>query len=326
MKRLSCNINYVKDKERFLTEPGEFAPEVHALWYLMLVTKVNRLFTKEDLWQLVYRMQWLFPEIGFTDKFLLDDEVAEYKYHGMKHSLMLTDVEQLIGSMVIDTPLSFESLESFKSNPASKYNAAGVLGMLLPVRLDLPQYDNAGEEMSVNHENEYWMKHDVSSKAKVFADSVCSAIPEAAWERIDMEYADKIREFEARKNAGPHAVFDWDAYSNEQKKEVCDIVWEDFCDIEEGPDCESYHVMHLCWALIYGYVKLEPYGAYEDRECLSEVYSEYIDYDQYEIPDECGGISMCDYYEVLGLNRVLGKMIEWEGKDKKDYKELLEFE
>ena len=324
MQDMNKKLEYIKDKAEWLLPSGDAAPEVYALGFLMLSSGIFRLFTREDVWQLAYRIQLIFDEINFAANLLSnEEEICEYQYEGKNHTLKMVDLYNLVGMEIIDARVNFVPEDYSEESISKRFQLGTFLSIFNPVKLYLSGYkkDKDGSIIARSTFNKKVDRIDdqLRTKAKVFADQLTAYIDESLFERIRIDYAWKLDELETRRNAKPHAIFDWDAYTEDQKKMIYESIFADNYEKDKGRTL--YHIMHLCWALIYEYVDFHPYT--EEEDIVYEIYEDYISLADYEIPDESGGVGMCQCYIHYDLSRVLEKMIEWEGKDKKDYEYLL---
>ena len=95
MKDIFLDCNFLVNKEKY--EQKENKPYVIALGGLMLVTGVHRLFEKNDVYELIKRVQLFFPEQNMIDNFFTNDLLFSFKYKHVCYQFKFEHLKELIG-------------------------------------------------------------------------------------------------------------------------------------------------------------------------------------------------------------------------------------
>lgn len=131
MKIIALDCNMTPNKETFENE--EATPYLIALAGLMIVTGVYRLFEKNDVYQLLKRIQLCFPEQNCIDNFFTNELLFCFQYKYVQYQFKYKHLKKLIGVEIINVQKKTITYNDWISEIEScvvRYNSFALNGLL----------------------------------------------------------------------------------------------------------------------------------------------------------------------------------------------------
>ena len=114
MTPIGFNLNFLHNKEQYIK--SENAPYAKTLIGLMLLTGVQRLFEKEDVFELMKRAQILLPEQRIIDNFFTNDSLFTFKFNELSYQFTVVHLKDLIGLETLNEPENYTPHIKWESN------------------------------------------------------------------------------------------------------------------------------------------------------------------------------------------------------------------
>ena len=228
MENFLINFDYMTGKiaEDFKSS-GKMLPSTFGIAWSMQGTYVHRIFNKEDMKELLFRMAIIFNTEGFVERWFTNDRILGIYVDGILYSLTVGDLIAHIGAEVIDAPENFTSREVFLRRIREGklfINHTGLYrNQVYPEEFGLLDYiKQFFEKVPTSEINEALI-----AKAEFFADDVIKFIPDELFNHRSSATIDKEREIAERVERIKNLpVFDIDRIPKETVFQCLHIMYE----------------------------------------------------------------------------------------------------
>lgn len=254
MKPISFNLKYLKKSDDFYFAYRENPiPEFQALYYLMTVTGVNRLFEEDDLYELLRRSQILFPELDMIRRFMTDDIFLEFSWKNGKYVLDLDFLKNSIGFEAHDLALNQIASDFWDVGISNQVSAANLFGALTKtVTLGEAVIRNGNTiEIKTKSLNQESLTNEENKRAEILASTVLKEIPESEFLRLKKNFSNKFLELEMRTRSFEAPVFDFNSYPKQKQEALWSHFYpnmENFDDVETREYYEKFFYLAWLWA------------------------------------------------------------------------------
>jgi len=103
MERSKLNIKYVTGKPvKYQIDFSEPMPSTRAIAWCMSETEVSRLFSKDDVWEFLFRLPILFHLRELVEDWLLGGTLFSYEFRGRQYTLKVEDLAMHFGLEAYD--------------------------------------------------------------------------------------------------------------------------------------------------------------------------------------------------------------------------------
>lgn len=284
MEPISFNLKYLRKADEFFFAYQEKPiPEFQALYYLMTVTGVYRLFEKVDLYELIRRSQILFPELGLIRRFMTEDIFLEFSWQNGRYYLDLSFLENCIGFEAHDAPSNQIAPNCWHLGVSERVSAANLFGAFTKsVTLgDSIIRDGSTVEIQTRTLDKEILTDKDIKKGEILAETVLKEIPETEFLRLKKLFPNKFLELEMRGENLNLPDFQFDAFAKEKQE----ALWSHFF-----PDMEYFHdegtreyyerYIYLAWLWANGFILDD-----DINDVCVDPRIEDFDYMDYEIDD-----------------------------------------
>ncbi|TRO66947.1 hypothetical protein [Christiangramia sabulilitoris] len=306
MNDFKLNFGFLKNFQHIFAENKETTtPKVQALFYLMAITGIYRIFEKEDVFELVKRLQLILPEQKLIDQFLLNEVVLTFEYENEVHEMNVAFLKEFIGFEIIDMNSHQESFESWAVNiPNFKFiaNVAADASNFLQLDVSDSNISRKGNTTTIDlgktPDNDVAFDHQDVKNAELLANEVVKEIPQEKFDRLKKDFPNKFLELEMRNLPFKEPVFDFNSFPVEKQE----ALWKTFFPNMEHYDDEptrDYHIklFHLAWLWANGFViEKDPFNVYVDPRIKN------FDHNGYEI--DRSGFNLWETKEDEGLEEL----------------------
>ena len=190
------NLKYINNS---FIRTGKILPSSQAITWCMLATSVNRIFTKEDLRELLFRMAIKLHSTDLIETWLIKGQLIKYTVREFSHILTVEDLIMHIGLEVIDSADNLCSRGHFLEHIEFGIQHANFIGAMEGISVINPNFEN-NDILS-----DYPVKicapeltPDLIAKAEFFADDLMKFIPEEAFDNRSIAMVEKEMEIYER--------------------------------------------------------------------------------------------------------------------------------
>lgn len=226
------NFSFTENKEKHFEENREtVTPVVQALFSLMNLTGVFRLFEKEDIYELVKRAQLIFPERNLIADFFNEDLLIEFPFENKNYKLDLNSLITYIGFEVADVNKNHAPFACWALNiPNYKQNTSLITTAIGTLNLDASRSNVSGEKNNLAIDFSYapvdiFLNHELVKKAETFATTILNKIPEEAFKQIKRKFPSKFLELELRNAPFKEPIFDFEALPKDKQEALWKHFW-----------------------------------------------------------------------------------------------------
>ena len=314
LQEIRFNVEYIEDyfNNDGITEDHPFLPQTYAMQLCMSATKINRLFTREDMYEFLFRLAIILQKKNVMENWFSSWKLLDFFYKDKVYTLTAQDVTGHFGLEIIDDIVNYSPRGSFFNDLMSGLTTAALGGFLMGCNILWPEHDENGEQVyTVRDENVPQPDAQLLHNAEVFARDVMSLAPEGYFDRLTPARLEKMKEIEERKKAiAELPQFDLKAVPRETVEKCMNIMcgkrWENAkkdWDPEELED-ETRRLLHLAWLYANDMIIMMDNGEYKHAEEVEgvilddEAYSYDYEYD-YE------GVNLYMTYVRYNMEKVL---------------------
>lgn len=234
MDPISFNLKYLKKSDDFYFAYRENPiPELQALYYLMTVTGINRLFEEDDLYELLRRSQILFPELDMINRFMTEDIFLEFYWKNGKYALDSDFLKNCIGFEAHDAALNQIAPDFWDVGISDLVSGANFFGAITKtVTLGDSIVKNGDTvEIKTRSLNQESLTDEENKRAEILASTVIKEIPKKEFQRLKIFFPNKFLELEMRRKSLNLPEFKFDSLSKKKQE----ILWKHFY-----PDMENF--------------------------------------------------------------------------------------
>ncbi len=297
---------------------GEPAPETRAIAFCMNVTGVSKLFSREDYYELLFRLAISLQQLKIVETFFGDDYMFSFNYNNQSYAISHQDLVNHIGLHIYDAPRPPEPFDNWVSQLEKFWNnsifTGFVLGMINPAK-HLTEKKRLEEDDEVEFTAEDIEIHPsvaVINNARIMADSAIKDIPDDIFEDFvirEEKYLKQIQDYIDFMNSPPPMTFDWNRIPAEKQRVVLELLFPDgytkgatLDEIQEYYFDSAKNLVYLAWLFANGFV----YNAVR-----SEIDPRFnVDISVYDGLDGEGGINLQNVFECFDLESVLSYLKE----------------
>jgi len=91
-----CNLEYIQSGITKQT------PQIIAIHWCMIATKINRIFYREDLSEFIFRLALVLDSMYIIENWFGDDRLINFKYKDLVYTLTKEDLINHFGIEIID--------------------------------------------------------------------------------------------------------------------------------------------------------------------------------------------------------------------------------
>lgn len=314
MSTLNRYLNFTQNQAHY-SKP-ENAAYAKALVGLMLLSGVNRLFEKEDVYELIKRAQLLFPELHIIDRFFTDDSLFAFKFKILTYQLTLKDLEALIGLEALNRNENHVPFSKWEANVGDykimydKLIADGVFwGLkLTPCQLELTNQDSEKEVNRTDKTTSNRISYTPEElwRAEFLGDGLTKEIPEALFDRVKLEFPNKIKELKLRQAPFDEPLFNFESYPKATQHILLKHLFPDLELFNYRGDVSYWvKIVYLAWLWANGFVMKDSEEEYHVDERITS-----INLDDYK--DDEGIVDLETTYEVYALKELASVLYDPE--------------
>lgn len=251
MEPISFNLKYLrKANEYFFAYHEKPIPELQALYYLMTVTGVYRIFEKVDLYELLRRSQILFPELDIISRFMAEDNFLEFCYKNGTYYLDLNFLKACIGFEAHDAAINQIASNCWDLEVSDRISAANLFGTITKtVTLGESIIKNG---LAIKIQTKHFCKINVTEeenkRGEILAETVLKEIPETEFTRLKNVFHSKFLELEMRRKPLNLPEFQFSSFSKEKQEALWSHFFPDLEHFDEEETREYYEkFFYLAW-------------------------------------------------------------------------------
>ncbi len=263
MGEFKFNFGFLKNFQDVFNHNKNIATfEVQALFYLMAITGIYRLFERDDLYELLKRAQLIFPDRKLIEQFLRDDKILEFTAENNHYHLDSDLLESFIGFEILDAAENKHTFESWAGKiPNFKFLANMVADNANTLQLDTTDSNitknNGNIEIDIQKtpDNDVKFNHQDLVNAELFAASVLKDITNEGFDRLKKQFPNKFLQLELRKEPFEEPIFDFNMFSTEKREALWKCFFPKMEYYEHAPTREHHiNLIHLAWLWANGFV------------------------------------------------------------------------
>jgi hypothetical protein len=286
LSSVGINLYYTKglaaDYHRYHREPH---PSSYAMVWCMLATGFDRIFTREDMKEFLFRLPIALHSQDLVETWLMNDRLMNYTVKGKDYTLTLEDVVMHFGLEVIDSYRNQTSRESFLSSVGNRLFTSMFIGEDAGFAVIKPEMrDNETLASSIaRHVPE--ITDELIAKAEFFASDLMKFIPEETFTERNPLIEEKEKEIEERhKKIRNIPVFNIKKIPKKIIRQCLETMFTmGYAErLLKDPvlfDKEARPLIYLGWLLANDMME------YVDGGWLQEKEGVHLDYWDYELPD-----------------------------------------
>ena len=208
MRDIALDCNFLSNKEAF--EKEENKPYAIALAGVMIVTGIYRLFEKDDVYELIKRMQLFFSEEQIIDGFFTNEVLFSFQYKYMHYDFKFKHLNELIGIETLNTAknkLPYQDWVKGLETCVVMYNMFTIDGVFSGLILDghksneLPSYGKPLKTRSICSEQKSVYK------ANFLAETIANELN--SFERLKSDFPNKFKVLQLRTQPVIEPKFDF---------------------------------------------------------------------------------------------------------------------
>lgn len=280
---------------------GEVSPAAYALLWCMTATSFNRIFTRYDLKEFLFRLAITLHSMELVESWLLKDRLMPYSFRGNEYILTLDDVADHFGIEVIDAVENCSTRENFMNNVAKGIKNAMFMGVFEGMEVIAPRNIGEGEKEISGQPFAPEITPEVVKKAEFFANDILKFIPQEKTVR-SAEMLEKEKELEQRREKiKNYPVFDINKIPPETIKQCIEAMYapksaKEILEIPEDFETFGRPMIYLAWLYANNFLEFKEGTAYP-------VEGFDINYEDYELED--GGFNLRVTIEEHNFDEIL---------------------
>jgi len=302
MHQLSFTTKYIENySHKYDLSDDDIAPQTYAIYWCMMATNMNRLFTRQDMHELLVRLAITLDTLDIVENWFAYDKLLPFKMGESYYSLKVEDIYAHMGFEAVDSYKNKLPRDIFFKNIASNIKTAMFVGALEHnFQVIQPRKEAAEEDTYVidgeSHTPE--ITADLIKKADFFAQDVLKMAPEGLFDEIPNSRIEKMKELEKRQEAVKNLPeFSLQMLSEETIEQCMELmlgseILEELKQEPEEYEEESYRLIHLAWLFANDLAWGDEYD-WNIHEGMD------LDPDDYELED--GGINLYATYKEYNM-------------------------
>lgn len=302
MTRTTLNLNYCKGRPyEYFGANDEALPASYAIVWLMMATRVNRIFTREDMKEFLFRTAILLDKKELTETWLMEDRLTAFEFHGQRYYLTLEDVSSHVGIEVHDVVDNLSPREAFYKSLKEQRKELMYLSLYYGCNIVLPERQDEKTIAYPMSEIKPVLTPELIEKAEFFAADVLAQMPAEAFEDEDSRMAEKTAELnERRKAISAYPVFNIANYTDDVLRELCVTIFgekdaEYYLSEKEDFDRMVVPWIHLAFLFANDLMDVDELTAYPKEGTPDDLDIDFFD---------DGGINLLESYRAYELDRV----------------------
>ncbi|MBN1131838.1 MAG: hypothetical protein JXR52_07175 [Bacteroidales bacterium] len=301
--KVSYINNYPKGKT---DDPEPFLLSTYAMHWCMMATFMNRLFTREDMKEFLFRLAITLDTLKVMENWFSCDRLMNFSYRNHLHELTAHDILLHYGLEVTDSVCNGKEREFYMSHIAMGIRNAMFAGAFEGYQVIGPE--KKGKQTTVISGEKHLpnVTDQLIKNAEFFACDILKGAPEGFFEATNPAKTEKIKEIEARKKAiADLPKFDItlipDRIIHQCLKTMMQPETYRYYTEKAGRDEfeeEKYRLVYFAWLWANGLMVSDGLSACEAEGI-------HLDHEQYEFRDDAGGINLLQTYENLNVGKIL---------------------
>ena len=174
---------------------AEAHPSTCAMAWCMRETEVARLFTREDFYEFLFRLQILFQSSDLVETWMMEGHLVSYTYKGEPHVLNLEDIVMHFGLEAYDHYINHTSRNRFLERLPSSINFALKVGYTAHFP-ELQMEEHRRIENNFIYAPE--ITPEIMARAEFLASDIMKAIPEEKFTKKKRAFLEKEKELQER--------------------------------------------------------------------------------------------------------------------------------
>ncbi len=288
LKPTGLNFNYINGgaKDYILKNKKPF-PASYAIFWCMLAMGVNRIFTRENMREFLFRMAITFHSANLVETWFLKDHLMEYSIGDGKYTLKLEEIISHFGFEIIDHYHDINDREDFYDQLTKGIMNAAYIGRLENFTVIGAEKDATGEiKLTKKNPAPSEITDKMIANAEFFADDLMKFIPEGVFKHKSEALLQKETQLmERRKKIGNLPVFDIKKVPEDIIQKCAETIF-----IEEYArkilnnqaliENELTPLIYLGWLLHNGFLERDEYYMLQPTEGIPFNYEDYLDEDE----------------------------------------------
>ena len=179
MESLKIDFRYLNNgaPEYYRTEE-RILPSAFAMHWCMLATDFNRIFTKEDLEEFLFRLCLVLYKEDLLEKWLLTGKLMNYWVHDKKYTLTLDEIIMYFGFEIIDTVENKDSRDRFLNSMDKSIFNAMLVGKIGGFSIMTDELNENIPHVDLDKIPEIRFRNDSINRADFFSKDIMKMIPE----------------------------------------------------------------------------------------------------------------------------------------------------
>ncbi len=302
MHQLSFTTKYIENyRHKYDLSDDDIAPQTYAMYWCMMATNMNRLFTRQEIHEFLVRLAITLDTLDVVESWFAYDKLVPFKMGETYYALKVEDIYAHMGFEAVDFYTNQLPRDIFLRKIANNIKTAMFVGVLEHnFQVIQPRKEAAGGDTYVieGEEHSPEITSDLIKKADFFAHDVLKMPPESLFDDIPHARKEKMMELERRKEVVRNLPKFSLQMLSEETIEQCMVLMlgsEIVQELKQEPEDyqeESYRLIHLAWLFANDLVWGDEYD-WNYREGVD------LDPDDYELED--GGINLYETYEDYNM-------------------------
>lgn len=280
----------------------KFLPQTYAMYWVMTATGINRLFSKDDVYELLVRLAIVLKTIGFTGNWINGKKLFGFTFDEELYDLTIDDVFKHFGMDVVDEIKNMNTREQFF---AYMNKAARIEGLIEIMGNSFRLVGDNSDDRLIK-DLQTGKAIEVIKEAEKNADFLVRQASENAFKKNEriIEMEQELEERLKRMVSVPR--FDILKIPVETRRKCYKIMFdevfddEDFVNSKEDVEKElkyecNFYIQHLYLAWLFANGLMIDYGTHAWPE---EAFGD-LDFDFFED----GGINLLDDYDAYNMKK-----------------------
>ncbi len=219
----------VKDKEGI-------TPQTRAIFFCMLATGVQKLFTYNDCREFIFRLAVMFKQLDVIDNFFRDDFLFSFKFEEKYFRISTDDLLAHIGLHTTHYPDAAMPLDEWYEKMEKLWQLGiwtSIAGGAINPLAHLVFEETSGDTVNVKMKSlDVQIPHNHKNNAKILATNVMKDMPRKPFDQFYEEERETLQKMEEYLNfiKSPLPIrYDWDSLPEENQQAILKhLVDEDF--------------------------------------------------------------------------------------------------
>lgn len=299
------NVLYINNypQDRMQTNDA-FLPSSFAMQWCMHATFMNRLFTKEDVQEFLFRLAITLDTLGVVENWFAYDKLLNFQFRDTFEVLSADDILFHYGFEVTDSVKNKAEREFYLDNIKKGIKNAMFVGALEGCQVISPK--KIGEDKLEISGMEYAPKVNkkLIQKAEFFANDILKMAPDGLFDYVSEEKKRKLKEIELRKDKITRLPqFDISKIPTDIIKKCMYIMYEaesakEILDIPEDFETFGKPLIKLGWLWANDMMV-------SDDESASEIEGVDLNWDDYELQEDDAGINLLQTFDDYNLEECI---------------------